>query len=245
MDFASFLLFAVMPKGQLPEPSLWMHPSGKIFVEGRAFEPRFVSGVRRIATHLGTTYDFAGKRSGVQFGDLPQLRITESITVSLWINPRSYVNEGPGAQILFRGDDRIGVDPYFLAIHGDGTLNFAVQQEDQKIRHVAADLAKNRWSQIVAHWEAETGYLKMWLDGELVGLAKTTVRPFSSLDGRYAPGFSIGNVQNENGPHNQPFNGMIADLRIYRGAWSPDDLDLRRPFGEPPPAKLTKVPTVQ
>jgi len=234
MGIASLVAFAVLPKVQVPEPSLWLNPNGKVSIEGRAFSPRFAPGARVYRTQLGATYDFDGKRGGVHFGDLQQLKITDAITVALWINPRSYVNDGPGAQILFRGDDRNGVDPYTLVIHGDGTLNFGIQNEEQHGMHVSAELPLNRWTQVVANWDSETGFLKMWVNGELVGLAKTSYRPFVNLDTNYTPGVTVGNVQNDKGPHNQPFNGMLADLRLYRGAFDPDQVGFGGRTTDPP-----------
>lgn len=240
MDIASLLVFAVLPKRQLPEPALWLQPNGQITVEGRTFKPRFTEGVKVYRTHFGATYDFYGPRSGVHFGDLNPLKITDSMTVSLWINPRSYVNDGPGAQLLFRGDDRSGLDPYSLVLLGDGTINFSVQGDDQRGMHVTSELPKHKWSQVVANWDAETGFLKMWLNGELIGMARTTVRPFANLEGSAAPGVSVGNVQNDKGIHNQPFNGMISDLRLYRGAWTPDDIGVIKKLDDPP-ARIVSV----
>lgn len=240
MDIASLLVFAAFPKHQMPEPALWLQPNGQITIEGRSFKPRFTEGVKVYRNHFGAVYDFSGPKSGVHFGDLNPLKIIDSMTVSIWINPRSYVNDGPGAQILFRGDDRNGVDPYTLVIHGNGTLHFGVQREDQKGMSVNTELPLRKWSQVVANWDSETGFLRMWLNGELVGMARTSVRPFAELDRGWTPGVTVGNVQNDKGVHNQPFNGMISDLRLYRGAWTPDDLGVLKKTDDPP-AKIVSV----
>lgn len=238
MGIASIIAFAAMPK-QAPTPTLWLQPNGKVTIEGRVFNPRFAPGTRVLKTQHGATYDFFGPKSGLHFGDLNQLKITDSMTVSLWINPREYVKDGPGAQIMFRGDDRSGLDPYTLVIHGDGTINFSVQNDQSKGTHVTSELPLNRWSQVVANWDSETGFLKIWMNGELVGMNKTSIRPFAELDRTYTPGLTVGNVQNDQGPHNQPFNGMLADMRLYRGAWTPDDLGVGagERFNEPPALK--------
>jgi hypothetical protein len=242
MDLLNILAFVSFAASQAPQPALWLHPNGQILIDGQAVSPRFTPGARKIRTEFGTAYDFDGRRGGIHFGDPKNLKFTESFTVALLINARSYVNDGPGAQILFRGDDRNGHDPYTLVIHGNGTINFSIQNEHDRGIHVTSELAKHRWSQVVAHWESETGFLRMWVNGELVGLTKTSLRPFADLDAGTAPGFGIGNVQNEFGPHNQPFNGMLADVRIYRGAWRPEEIDfLRQPSGDPPPKPLPSV----
>lgn len=194
-----------------------------------------------VKTSFGATYDFHGPRSGLHFGDLKQLKVTDSMTVSLWINPRSYVNDGPGSQILFRGDDRNGLDPYRLVLHPDGTINFGIQSESNGGMHVTAEIPLHRWSQVVANWDAETGFLKIWMNGELVGMAKTSLRPLMELDRNYVPGVAVGNVQNDQGPHNQPFNGMLADLRLYRGAWTPEEIGVGGQYHDPAARKLVSV----
>lgn len=241
MDIATLIAIAVLPKAQAPQPTLWLNPNGQISIEGRSFKPRFTDGVRTYRTHLGTAYDFSGPRSGLHFGDLNQLKITGSMTVALWINPRSYVNDGPGAQILFRGDDRSGVDPYTLVIHNDGTINFGIQDEEHKGMKVSAELPLHRWSQVVANWDQETGFLRMWMNGECVAMARTSHLPFADLDSNHAPGVTVGNVQNDRGPHNQPFNGVVVDLRLYKGAWTPEDLGLIGRFIDPPVQARTEV----
>ncbi len=239
MVISGLVAFAVLPNLQLPEPALWLHPNGKVLIDARTFSPTISLGVKVIRTQHGATYDFNGTRSGVYFADLPQLKITESMTVSVWINPRIYVNDGPGSQILFRGDDRNGLDPYTFVIHPDGTINFSIQDENQRGVKVSAELPLRRWSQVVANWDSETGFLRMWLNGELVGLYRTNCRTFADLGAGWTPGVSVGNVQNNRGPHNQPFNGMLADLRLYRGAWTPSDIGVNCGAFEPPALKPT------
>lgn len=216
-------------------PALWLTPDGKLLMDGKPVQARALKGTRIVRVNGEVAYDFDGAKGGLLFGDPPALRLTGSMTVSLWINLRSYVNEGPGAQILFRGDDRNGLDPYFLAIHGDGTINFAVGDENYRIRHVSAEIPLGRWVQVVANFDEATGRMEMWLDGQMVGLAVTQTRPFGPLDGRWAPGVSIGNVQNDTGPHNQPLNGTIGDLRLYRGVLRPGDIPMNGPVGAEPP----------
>jgi hypothetical protein len=57
--------------------------------------------------------------------------------------------------------------------------------------------------------------MKIYVNGMRYDTLKTDKRPFSKLDPKYTPGVGVGNVQNNKGPHNQPFNGMIQDLRLY------------------------------
>lgn len=206
------------------QPVLWLDLRGNVTVDGRAVTPRFTPGANRVKTQDGVAYNFNGQHGGILFGDLAPLRLTGSITVSTWINARSYVNDGPGAEILFRGDDRSGYDPYWFVIQDDGTINFCVADGENHGMGVKAELPLNRWVQVTASFNDRTGELNMWLNGERVAYARTSHRPARDLISQYTPGVAIGNVQNDHGPHNQPFNGMIADLRVYPAALTPDDL---------------------
>ena len=203
-------------------PALWFNLRGEILVAGEPMNPTFTPGATRFRGQNGATYNFTGQRGGILFGDHPDLKLTGSITVSTWLYPRSYVNDGPGAQILFRGDDRNGLDPYYFVIESDGTINFAVNDDKGRGMKVKAELPLNKWTHITANFNNKTGELNMWLDGEQVAYARTSVRPFKNLDTGTAPGFGIGNVQNNRGPHNQPFNGMLADLRLYDQVLTPE-----------------------
>lgn len=222
---------------QAPEPVLWLRPNGGITVEGQLFNPQISPGTRALRTNQGVVYDFAGPKSGILFPDLPKVRLNGSITVSAWINPRSYVNDGPGAQLLFRGDDRNGIDPYDLVIHSNGTVNFFVTAEDCDNRCLTADLPLGRWTHVLGNLNVDTGEMELWINGELSAMTKTKIRPMVGLESGWAPGIGIGNVQNDKGPHNQPFNGQIADMRLYRVALRPDDLGGTRRTDDVPPLK--------
>ena len=75
--------------------------------------------------------------------------------------------------------------------------------------------------------------MRLWIDRKEVASMLTTRRPFADLDPAFAPGVSVGNVQNDQGPHNQPLDGVVADLRLYATALTPADID----DGMPPWAK--------
>lgn len=233
MPVIAALLIAA--QAQAPEPVLWIHPTGQITVSGKAVEATLSPGTRAVKTSRGVVYDFDGKRSGILIPDMRALEITESFTVSTWINLRTYVNDGPGAQILFRGDDRGGLDPYTLVVHSDGTVNFSVQNAENRGFHVSAELPLQKWTHVMASWDMTTGKMVMWIDGKNVAFATTTVFPFASLNRDWAPGIGIGNVQNEKGPHNQPINGQLSDLRLLKGVWTPDDILIRKADIPPTP----------
>ncbi len=202
-------------------PVLWLNPAGTVLVEGKRVAVRLTKGAKTVETPFGLGLDLDGTRGGLLLADAAPLALTDALTVSTWVYLRSYVNDGPGAQILFRGDDRAGLDPYALVLHGDGRVCFGVNDSTGASGEVSSPITLKRWVHVTASFDAATGEMKLWIDGRLEGTASTERRPFVVLDRGSAPGIGIGNVQNDRGPHNQPLNGTIADLRLYGAALSP------------------------
>lgn len=240
MELTSLLAFATLT--QVTTPLLWLQPDGVISLQGKPVQPKFSPGTRKVRTSGPVAFDFDGGRSGILFGDVSALSLTRSMTISTWINPRSYVNDGPGAQLLFRGDDRNGLDPYTFCVHADGTVRFGVSADDGRAMSVGAELALNRWTHILTSFDSESGRLTMYINGVLSAFCTTSVVPFATLDRNWSPGVSVGNVQNNGGPHNQPFNGQLADLRLYGAVLTPDDLDIGPGnWFDPPLAQTAKI----
>ena len=213
---------------QSTPPVLWLQPNGQVSVSGKPYKDfRITTGAAGINTPLGRGLSLNGTRGGMLFPDRPEFKLTKSISVSAWLYLRSYHNDGPGAQVLFRGDDRSGADAYSLVIHGNGTVHFAIWDSQGRGMNVQAEVPLQTWVHITSSFDYQTGDLRMWLNGEGVGLARTQYRPVAEMDNRYAPGLGIGNVQNDKGPHNQPMNGAIVDLRLYDRVVEPAEAGYR------------------
>lgn len=217
---------------QEASPVLWLDLQGRILVDGRTFEPKMTPGATQRHIANGTAYEFSGAHGGILFGDPVPLQLSGSMTISTWVYLRSYAPNGAQGEILFRGDDRNGLDPYSLVVEADGTVNFVICNEKGQDAGIKAEIELSQWTHVVASFNADTGEMNMWLNDEKVAFAKTSRRPFSGLLAQFAPGIGVGNVQNNHGPHNQPLNGLIADLRLYTSALSPDDImpDNSKPF---------------
>jgi len=198
-----------------------MNPRGALLVQGKEASARLTQGAKTVRTPFGLGLDLNGTHGGLLVADLPPLSLNRSLTVSTWIYLRSYVNDGPGAQVLFRGDDRSSLDPYSMSVLADGTINFAIGCEDGYGVSVGTDIPLQRWVHITGSFDAGRGELRMWKDGQLMAVRLTSRRSFSVLEGGAAPGIGIGNVQNDHGPHNQPLNGTLADLRLYDSVVEP------------------------
>jgi len=228
-------------QAQTRKPVLWLTPSGQILVAGKPVDAKFSPGASRVQIPGGYGFSFTGGHSGILLGDLPDLRLPGSMTVSVWLDLKTYVSSGctaPSGQVLFRGDDRGGLDPYDLVVHSDGTIWFGINDSDNKSAGVSGPIGLNKWTHVIASFDAANGQFSMWIDSDLVATSNSKLLPIIDLDKKYAPGVGIGNVQNDHGPHNQPLNGVIADLRLYDTPVEPDMIDQGPPpWVNIPPAR--------
>jgi hypothetical protein len=204
-------------------PVLWLNLKGDILINGADVAPQVNPGVYKLNTPEGVAYNFAGAKSGMLFGDNSALKLSGDMTVSAWIYPKTYAPNGWQSQILFRGDDRNDFDPYALAVTSEGTVYFKIEDSNSVGMAVNGEVPLNRWTHVTASLNTTTGDMRMWINGEEVAHGKTHKRPFVDLIPQYTPGVGVGNVQNDRGPQNQPFNGMIADLRLYSRALTPEE----------------------
>ncbi len=216
---------AAMVLGRLGStPVLWLDPEGHVLVQGKPVrEARLTRGAMATQTPFGIGLDLNGTHGGLLLPDMPALALTDSMTVSTWVYLRAYVPAGLGAQILFRGDDRNGLDPYNLVVHSDGNVVFAISDAKGGSDEVVAHIPLNKWVHVTASFDAALCEAKIWLDDRCVQTVPTLHQPLMTLSKGSAPGVGIGNVQNDKGPHNQPLNGIVADLRLYDTALRPTE----------------------
>jgi hypothetical protein len=191
---------------------------------------RDAMGRNRI-TFLGGTvsnrgaFEFSGSLADAAWApDAAEFAITGSLSVSCRVYPRAYASPfatSPQSQIVFRGDDRSGHDPYHITLSRDGFYSFSIDGGSATCT-VYAPARLNKWVHLLGVFDVPAGSLRLYVDGRLVDEEKTAVRPIGQLDALYHPGVSIGNTQfPQGGRHSQPFDGLIRDVRIYNSAVTP------------------------
>ena len=86
--------------------------------------------IYRTTTFPGSTIglEFDGVDDYVFIPDHADFQLTQSLTLEAFVRVDSYPTGGsnPQNQIIFRGDDRPGKDPYFLRIVPSGNLVFSI-----------------------------------------------------------------------------------------------------------------------
>lgn len=184
---------------------------------------KIVGGVTFAPGVVGRSFQFDGKTGGIVIPDADALKITGSLTISAWVKLASYPTaDRSGAQIVFRGDDRAGLDPYSLAVHHDGLLFFAVDS-GSGYADVSAPILVGTFVHVAATLDNFSGRQRLFLDGHVIAERVTSVRPFRDLDAQSNPGVGIGNTQNP--AHNgQPFRGIIDEVRLYSRVLPPSEI---------------------
>lgn len=222
---AASLLLVALPSR--PAPIFEIDAKGRFWVAGRSMTPVLRPGTSRVAVPTGGGFQFDGHTGGISLGDLPALRLTKSMSVSAWVKLDAIPSPGTNGQIVFRGDDRNGLDPYHVTVMADGRVYFGIEDGTGRGDFVSAPIQAQRWTHVLSTLNDKSGELAIWVDGVRGERKKTDVRPFADLDPNNAPGVSIGNVQNMSGPHRQPFFGQLSRIAIYRQALSPSQAGFR------------------
>lgn len=161
---------------------------------------------------------FDGGENGLTAPDDAAFHLTDALTLCLWVNVRAYPTERPGI-LIFRGDDRGGLDPYVLNVDTAGRVNFYVTGADGQTAGLSAPLPKSRWILLAATFEKATGAMRLYENGELVSETTTAFAPLRDLHPNSSPGIGIGNHPFHPGEgFNYPFHGILDDVRIYNCA---------------------------
>ena len=172
---------------------------------------------------VGQAFSFDGMNDGVGLGDPVELALTGSLTVEAWVLVRSFPRSSNiWGQIVFRGDDRGGRDPYFLAATPGGGIIFAVESNARR-DSVTAQVSLGVPVHVAGTLDVATGTLSLYFDGNLVASRSTAVRPIGALDPSASPGVGIGNHAPST-VFNQPFHGWIDEVAIYSRALSASEV---------------------
>ena len=185
---------------------------------------QLVSGTRFAAGKVGSAFRFDGTDDRVLVNDSPDLQFTNSFTIEAWIFISGLPTFAPHAMICFRGDDRSGLDPYYLSVQPNGLLAFHMESTVAP-EHLEGPVPAGTWVHVAATLENETGAMRIYVNANLVAETMTSVRPLAELDPQAAAGLGIGNHPGiPNVSHNMPFNGLIDELRFYSRALTPSEI---------------------
>jgi hypothetical protein len=166
---------------------------------------------------VGQAFSFDGVNDRISVPDDEAFELTRSISVEAWIAPTAYPAEGTRLLILFRGDNRIGLDPYAFQVWPDGRIGFYVASGTALTELVSStSVPLNTFSHVAGTLDDATGEMRVYIDGVLRGSTTTAVRALGDLDSASHPGIGIGNHGSfPNTSYNYPFAGRIDELALY------------------------------
>jgi hypothetical protein len=204
-------------------------------------DAELVDGTTYAPGMVGQAFDFDGVNDRVQLPDSESLKLTESLSIEAWIKADSLPEQQ--GEILFRGDDRGGLDPYSLSLQNNGSLRFEVASLNGAAS-VWAPLPLGQFTHVAGTLDDASGAMRLYLDGVLISQITTTQRPFGDLDPASNPGIGIGNHGGApDTPHNFPFDGLIDELSVYNRALTTEEVQRIYHTGGQGKVKMTVAQT--
>jgi PKD repeat protein len=170
---------------------------------------------------VGQAFKFDGIDDLVSIPDSDNLKLTKSFSIDAWIYVESFpapsVEHG---QIIFRGDNRLFKDPYYLCTQYNRYLRFHIESTSTLV-NLEAPIQSGQWVFVAATLDDATDAMKIYLDGALAAQTTTKTRPFRNLYSSRNPGIGIGNHALATG---QPFHGLIDELEVFERALTESEI---------------------
>jgi hypothetical protein len=180
----------------------------------------FYGGVAFAPGKVGQCFAFDGVNGAINVPDAPALALTNSLTIEGWL----FVTNAPAAlgEVLLRGDQRFGLDPYSLSVRSDdgvsAILGFGLTDQSDHVAAINSLMPTGVWTHVAATLEGATGLMRLYTNGVAAAETSTAIRPLGPLDPLYSPGVGIGNHSSQPGPFLMPFRGRIDELSVYNRA---------------------------
>ena len=180
------------------------------------------NGTAFATAEVGQGFSFDGVNDWASLGDPSSLAFTSSFSIEGWIKVNAVNPNANFESIMFRGDNRGGLDPYQLQVLPGGDLKFAINGTSGGAS-VSAPISVGQLVHVAATLDDATGAMTLYENGVVVAHTFTPNRPFGDLDPTQNPGVGIGN-SNYQANYNVPFNGLIDELAVYNRALTPGEV---------------------
>ncbi len=155
-------------------------------------------------------YKFNGVNNYIQVTSASTLNITNSITLSSWINGSIF---GNGTIIAKKA--AVGGYPYLLGFNNVGNLAFNITNSTQTTYIDFPSPSTNIWHHIVGTYNGTN--ISLYIDGVLVNSTIINGSINKTVDDLFIGAINITTVEN-------PFNGTIDDVRIYIRCLSAEEI---------------------
>ena len=175
---------------------------------------------------LGSGMVGNGQSTGIALPVAADMQFQNSFTLSAWVKTPGAAPAGHlWEAIFFEGDDRPGVDPYYLMVDPGGQVSFQSCSATESA-YVYTTMPTNRFVLVTGTYDKAGGFLRLYLDGRLeVQKSTTHATPVLPLDATALPGIGLGcNNDFPNSGYDFSWNGAIDDMRVYNRSLSASEV---------------------
>lgn len=176
--------------------------------------PRTTAGQRQVVRNFGTCLDFRTAGSRVTVADSASLRLTSSLTISVWINPISF-GTGGTARILSKIPSTAGYQVLMLNNSSQGTFRLSEFGGNYDASNNAIKLKQWQHLAITFDKTLSSNQIKFYINGINVGNATKTTDIATDTSN-----LTIGDQE----AGGRVFDGWIDDLRIYNRGLSASEV---------------------
>jgi hypothetical protein len=171
----------------------------------------------------GQAFSFDGD-DRIAVPDSDSLEIAPSITIEGWVKIRTWPTDNSfgAAMIVYRGDDRPGFDPFYVAVLDGGVLRFAINSPDSQLAAIDAPVTTNTFIHFAGTLDNDSGAMKLYIDGVLAAQTNTALRPLGELAGA---ALGIGHSQAGSG-FDFGFEGLVDELKLYSRALTAQEVQI-------------------
>ncbi len=164
-----------------------------------------LKGPTRVAGKLGKAIQFDGKDDMVDFGDPAALRLTDKLTIAMWVKPDA--PPSTGEPLLFGR----GTESWGLTYYTDRQVWFYIAGGGNQLKHA---IEPKEWSHIAATFDGKT--MRLFVNGEQRGDRQ------SMFDATTNPGSVLAGVDLVKQTH---FSGALDEIRVYGRALSAQEIE--------------------
>src|SRR5947209_12269931 len=124
------------------------------------------NGATYAAGKVAQAFSFDGVNDRAQVADADSLKLTASLTIEAWVRVDGLPTIDSG-EILFRGDDRGGLDPYYLCVQPNGNLHFGITPITNQGVSIETPVPLGQLIHVAATLDDATGSMQLYLNGAL------------------------------------------------------------------------------
>jgi len=172
-----------------------------------------INGPTWVSRNNDSALNFDGVDDYVDCGNDPSLNLTSNLTISAWINPRSFGQNGYG-RIVDKGSSSTGFS--FFLNEADNNLGYVIYG-GTVVRSDAGVIALNQQQCVAVVYNGLSSTITFYIDGQEAGSSNYQTNPIDSSNDPLFIGIRGYDL-------NRDFDGLIDEVRIYNRALSADEI---------------------